>query len=491
MFEKKEPIVLEKRIQNFPLELICHQFSIFRRWSVRRRLMLFFTSLILLLTLLQYLCIYWVNQYYNEQDFILRLREKAILETQLFLEDSIQAHQNHIIQKRYQSFTYDETICIFNTEGSVYYSGTNTCTALSKKVIEKIKQYKEVVQKSNNGKVSLWILYNNGASDYITLISAYNRYAEEQDAFFRKVLILGFIISVFLVIAIGFVLTHIALRPFEHIVEQMNAISVTNLNLRLAEYHEEDEIGRLAKSFNKFLDRLEEAFNMQKAFVNNVSHELRTPLTKIIGEADIALSRERTPEEYRRVIQAQLKEAEKLQKITNHLLLLAQIGSHRQSFLDEEIRVDFLIQQAIEDVRREQPQADVLFEFTPPSDGTSITILTNYNLFNIMLKNIIENACKFSDFQQVSVQLFSQDNKVTIAIKDKGIGIPESEIAHIFEPFYRGKNVEKRKGSGIGMYLVKNIVQLHEGEIKIESVENKGTTVYLSFATIYSRPKLE
>jgi len=463
------------------ISFVNKQLGMFRRWSIRRRLMMFFTSLILLLTLVQYFCIYWVNQYYTEQGFIARLREKAILETQLFLEDSASAHQNHILQKKYVAFVYneaDETICIFNTSGFTYYAEDTTCQ-IQPDMIEKVKIQKEIITKDTGGKINLWLLYNNGITDYITLIRAYNRYAEEKDTFFRKVLTLGFIISVFLTIVIGLILTHIALRPFEYIVEQMNAISATNLNLRLTENKkQQDEINLLAKTFNRFLDRLEEAFNIQKAFVNNVSHELRTPLTTIIGEADIALSRPRNIEEYQRVIRTQLQEAEKLQKITNNLLLLAQVGSHQNQILTEDVRLDLLISEVIEDVKREQPQAQLSFQNKQgTNDIPPILLLSNHNLLYIAIKNLVENACKFSDFKLVVIKLHAKENKAIIRIVDEGIGIPEKELIHIFEPFYRAKNVESRKGSGIGMYLVKNIIALHHGEIKILSRQNVGTTV--------------
>ncbi|MBP1652745.1 MAG: histidine kinase, partial [Bacteroidetes bacterium] len=213
------------------------------------------------------------------------------------------------------------------------------------------------------------------------------------------------------------------------------------------------------------LDRLETAFETQNNFVSNASHELGTPLTAIIGEAELALNKQRSDAEYRQSIQVILGEAERLEHITKSLLRLAQTGFGGKGQQRERIRVDELIFSV----------KDTIDQINPDNK-----VLGDAQLLHLAFSNIVQNACKYSDNHPVSVALAATDTNIILLIQDQGIGIPASELPFIYDPFFRASNTSGYKGYGIGLPLSRNIIRLHGGNIIVNSQQGKGTEIRIT-----------
>jgi signal transduction histidine kinase len=258
----------------------------------------------------------------------------------------------------------------------------------------------------------------------------------------------------------------------------VNQISSENLNIRLQGSVNDDELGELVKTMNVMLDRLETSFETQNNFISNASHELNTPLTSIIGEADVALARERSAEEYKETLKSILGEAEKLDKKTKALLYLAQTGFNGKAMKFDKVRVDQLIFDVQETVNRISPQNKLEIDFsTFPDSPEKLKVKGNEQLLHLALSNIILNACKYSHNKPVKVSLMHNRQTITIMVKDWGIGIPKNEIQHIYDPFFRASNTGNFEGYGIGLPLTRNIIKMHNGELIVASEENGGTLV--------------
>jgi signal transduction histidine kinase len=266
---------------------------------------------------------------------------------------------------------------------------------------------------------------------------------------------------------------------------QVRDISAHNLHLRLEAKKGRDEISELSNTFNNMLDRLQASFETQNNFVSNASHELRTPLTAIIGEAELALSRSRSDEEYRQSLQVITREAEKLRLLTGHLLTLAQTGFDGRKQSWEILRADELLwdtKHAVEEIEpgsRLQLQLDNL-----PEDERALCIMGNIYLLRQAISNILLNACKYSDHREVLAALKVSAGHVHILVTDKGIGIPAAEMRYIFDPFFRASNTLRYEGHGVGLPLARTIIRLHGGTIDIQSKEGAGTTVQVTIPTI-------
>jgi signal transduction histidine kinase len=221
--------------------------------------------------------------------------------------------------------------------------------------------------------------------------------------------------------------------------------------------------------------------------VSNASHELRTPLTTIMGEADIALKKARTNEEYRQSLQIILNEAGKLDHLTSSLLGLAQSGFDGKKQRRTVVRMDELVCEVKAAIDELHPENHVQLHFgeLPPSEQ-QLSVEGNYHLLKLAITNIVVNACKYSNDRPVKLSLYVIKDKITIGVVDEGIGIPASELKYVFEPFYRASNTDRYEGHGVGLPLARNIIRLHNGELLIRSEENKGTVVEIVLHSLSS-----
>ncbi len=313
---------------------------------------------------------------------------------------------------------------------------------------------------------------------YFIIVSAKNYYNTHHLILLKKVLFAGGLIAILVIIYFIFLFSKNFFEPINKIITKVNSISTDNIHLRLDEIKNTVEINRLTSTFNNLLNRIEIAIETNKNFISNASHEFGTPLTAIIGEADVALLKDRTPAEYKETLQKILKQSERLNKISQSLLFLAQIGYKDNKLNYTILRTDEIILQANEIMNQLIPKNNIKIDFELlPENPTKLKILGNKELLILAITNILTNACKYSSNKLVVVSLASTNNEIVMIFKDQGIGIPESEIPFIFEPFYRASNTAAYDGYGIGLPLTQNIIKIHKGELIISSVLHKGVTI--------------
>ena len=251
---------------------------------------------------------------------------------------------------------------------------------------------------------------------------------------------------------------------------------------RLDEGNRKDEIDQLAITINEILANLEISFRSQEEFVSNASHELRTPLTVMIIEIDYLLSHKRNQEEYVSHLKGLVNDLMSLNSLLNSLLELAQTNTDNNIQFSE-IRIDETVYNAIHQVKSKYPDRKILPKIQYPENENELLVRGNDGLLLILFKNLLENACKFST-DEVIVEFLIMDKYLKIIVMDQGVGIPENELESIYLPFKRASNVKFKSGFGIGLSLVKTIVELHEVELEVVSTENEGTSVNLLFKKI-------
>jgi signal transduction histidine kinase len=268
------------------------------------------------------------------------------------------------------------------------------------------------------------------------------------------------------------------LKPINEIIDYVNKITDSNLNLRLSQGNGKDELAELAITFNNMLERLENAFELQQNFVASASHELRTPLTSIIGNIEVLLSRQRNSEEYKIVLQTVLEEAERLHKLSDGLLNIAQASSDINNIKMEYIRIDELLEESKNAVQNQMSESkmDLYFE-NMPVNSDDLLIKGNKNLLLIAFENLFENANKFSENRNIKINLINSPEAITVVISDTGIGIPEKDLSNIYQTFFRAENARSFSGSGVGLSLCQKIILQHKGNLSIKSELGKGTVV--------------
>jgi signal transduction histidine kinase len=313
---------------------------------------------------------------------------------------------------------------------------------------------------------------------YFIIVSAQNYYNTHHLILLKKVLLAGGFISILIIIYLTYLFSKRFFDPINNIITKVNSISTDNIHLRLDNNKNTVEINRLTTTFNNLLNRIEIAFETNKNFISNASHEFGTPLTAIIGEADVALLKDRTPVEYKETLQKILTQSERLNKISQSLLFLAQIGYKENKLNNTILRTDELILQANEIMNQLIPKNNIKIDFELlPENPKKLKIFGNKELLILAITNILTNACKYSSNKPVVVSLASTNNEIVMIFKDQGIGIPESELPFIFDPFYRASNTAAYDGYGIGLPLTQNIIKIHKGELIISSILHKGVTL--------------
>jgi signal transduction histidine kinase len=265
---------------------------------------------------------------------------------------------------------------------------------------------------------------------------------------------------------------------------QVQEISPLDLSKRLQDAQQPDEIGKLITIFNGMLSRIESAFSLQRTFVANVSHELKNPLTKVTSQLEVTLLKDRDQEEYKKLIESVLEDIRELNQLSNSLLELARLSRDEGSFTMTRVRLDEIFWEVRENVLQTDPTYQILFEIEKmPEDETGLYVNGNTHLLKTAIRNVIENACKFSPERKAWVSLHCDHNILSLHIRDNGPGIAEEDLGRVFQPFYRADATSKTKGYGIGLSLSQRIISMHKGSLTVESKVGEGTLVKIAFVT--------
>jgi two-component system sensor histidine kinase ArlS len=273
----------------------------------------------------------------------------------------------------------------------------------------------------------------------------------------------------------GYIISSIAVRPINQMIQLVERIQVNRLSERLPKPRGNDEIARLAKTFNHMLDRMERSFEQQSRFVADASHEIRTPLTTIQGYANL-LARwgKNDPKILDKAIHVIQNESARLRDLANNLLTLASLEVDT-SRPDEKAPVDETIKEVIESLALLYPKITIKSNIQARS-----TAKIAADHFKQILINVLDNAMKYSpENSEVIVNAMNRDKHVIIEIIDFGKGIPEKDLPYVVERFYRVEKSRGRKsgGSGLGLAIVNELVQSYHGRLFIESQVGKGTKV--------------
>ncbi|MBO0726294.1 MAG: heavy metal sensor histidine kinase, partial [Blastocatellia bacterium] len=278
----------------------------------------------------------------------------------------------------------------------------------------------------------------------------------------------------------GYLLARKSLAPIAEMTAQAERISAESLHERLPVKNKNDELGKLARVFNDLLARIESSFDGMRQFTADASHELRTPLAIIRGEADVALSQDREPGEYRETLEIIQDEARLLSGIVDDMLSLARADAGQRRLKLEEFYLNDLVEECVHSARALALNKSLSLNFES-SDETAVR--GDEDLLRQMVVNLLDNAIKYTpDGGSVSVKLWRENGLVRLRVTDNGIGIPAEAAARVFERFYRVDKARSRAegGSGLGLPIVKWIAEAHQGSVNLESAPDRGSSFTVS-----------
>jgi len=270
------------------------------------------------------------------------------------------------------------------------------------------------------------------------------------------------------VILLSILLAAQVTTPIDDLSSAMREIGFDRLNLRLKRRPGNDEVGRLAATFNDLLARLEEAFARERRFISDASHELKTPLTSINANAQMLLRwGDRDPTVRRESLETIAQESASLAGMVNGMLTLAK-ADRGDDVPKEPVS---LAQLASEAVRASaQRAAEKHLELTFEHDVMPV-VCGDPSLLRQMIGNLIDNAIKFTEAGSVDVRVGADGARAWVEVADTGPGIPDDELMHVFDRFYRTDKARSRAGvpgTGLGLAIVRSIARVHEGEVTAE-----------------------
>jgi heavy metal sensor kinase len=291
-----------------------------------------------------------------------------------------------------------------------------------------------------------------------------------------RVLLLMVPTTVLLASGGGWFLANSILTPIDRITRMAQRISTEHLSGRINLQGPDDEVRRLAQTFDAMLARLEAGFAQQRAFAANASHELRTPLTAIIGQIDVTLERRRSAESYQTTLGAVREQAQRLARLASDLLFLTRADTQHDVITMELLELEILLTAVVAQVATLAAERDQTIALAPlpalPIQGSEDHLIR-------MLLNLLDNAIRYTPVGgRISVAGAREGANIVIRVRDSGPGIAPEHLPRLFDRFSRVDRWRNRAqgGSGLGLALAQGIAQQHGGQITVESVVGQGST---------------
>lgn len=448
--------------------------------KIKDRLALYFTLISTTVLLAVLFVVYFIFIKFLESDFYDRLNDRAFINANLYLEaDEISADSLKRVKTEYLETLSGEIVRIYDSNNKPRFI-TDNQKFWTNDFIDKVRKAKKIGIKEGV-RQTVGIFYKDNQGDFVILASAIDNSTYNRIGKLKTSMTVTFIIITFGLLLSSRWIANKILKPLDVFIEEVKKIKSSNLDFRVQENKNRDEINLLAQNFNQLMDHLEQAFILQKTFVANASHELRTPITSLLMEAEIALSKTRNPEEYKKALQSVIDDADKMNATINSLLSLAQTDLELGATQTEAIRIDELLWELQAHWAQKNKQSKLIINLEEiPNQTDLLTLQVNKNLLEIALNNIIGNAFKFSDYQDVNCSLFANKQYLQIKIKDNGMGISLNDKPNIYKAFYTSSQKSTLSGQGMGLYMANQIINLTHGELDFTSNE-KGTTFSITW----------
>lgn len=310
------------------------------------------------------------------------------------------------------------------------------------------------------------------------------------DLTYEKDLLAGYRQKLWIVLGLGLLasvlvghrMAHRGLRPVNEISKSIARTRSPMLSERIREEGLPAELLDLAATFNELMSRLSEAFGRLSRFSSDIAHELRTPLNNLMGEIDVALSKPRSPEEYRDLLGSLSEECNHLKRLVDSLLFLARAEHPETQIRREEL-----------DINRELDLVREFYNAAATDAGVALDLKMraglkfplDRTLFQRAVGNLVQNALAHTPpCGHVQISAEGGENGLNVCVSDDGIGIASEHLSKVFDRFYRidPARAKDTGGVGLGLAIVQSIAHLHGGNVDIKSEVGKGTTVVLAFA---------
>jgi len=448
---------------------------------IRTKLSLLFTALTGAILLLFCLFIYFDTENDRENEFFRSLVKEAVTKANLILDAKVDPETLQTIYLENREILREVEVAIYDVDFNLLYHDAIEIDIVkeTEEMINEIVKEGEISFTQNGWQV-VGVLFLYEEQPYVITAASYDELGYRKLVRLRNTLFFSWVAAIGLFYFIGVFFSRQALLPFRRINKKINEITATNLDLRLDPGKANDELTQLKANFNAMLDRLENSFSSQKDFIHSISHEIRTPLAAIIAETELSLEKGEIDKKGLKSLKRILKDARQLNDLTTDLMDLAKSNYDPSQLSRKEVRLDEVLLDARARVLSLYPNAKLnIFIDGKFAESQDPVISGNEYLLGVAFFNLMENACKFSQDGDCTVKINVESKRIVVCFLDNGPGISVEEQQLIFDPFYRGYSSSGTSGSGIGLSLVRKIVDLHKGRIELKSEAGKKGSIFI------------
>ncbi len=455
---------------------------------VRIRITILFAVLVMLILGIVCCGVYYFSYSARLKTIKTRLTNRAITTAKLLAQKEI--FDQDLVQ-RIDSLT---TMSLQNKTVQAYNYNNDRIYSYSDVPFDTLQVSKDILDNARtkgtffflaSGKESVAYRYEKGNFRIVVITAAEDSEGKKSLHTLFNILLSSFLIGIAFVLISGYFFSYRLLTPVRKITADVKHISAQNLAKRIHTGETKDEWYELGTTLNDLLDRLSKSFDLQQRFISNASHELSTPLTTISSQIEVALQRERTAAEFKAVMKSIYHDVRHMTTLTQTLLEFAKAAGTQGGLDIKLVRIDEIIMRIPSVILRNNNQNIVLLDFNNlPENEEELFVFGNETLLLTAIRNIVANACKYSENREAKISLEVRDQSVVISITDKGQGIPSDVLKKIFQPFFRVEGNTNKEGFGLGLALAEKIIKLHKGRIEVESTLMSGScfTIFLPAA---------
>lgn len=454
--------------------------------SIRFKLTLIYSSVLILSTAILFSSFYWVTQreLYNHTDTILRSHGERVRDIVLSgSEDNQNMTPNGILDEMKE--IPGMLVFVTNKDGTPIFSSQNFGNSSAVNNLYEMYRQKNETQITNYkiGSLLMRFVIIPGLRDShianIIMVGHPIDVIQNSLNSLTTSLSLVFLSLIIPTIAGGYLLAGSALKPIGEIGNEMEALSVENLKKRVKNPGTGDEVDTLATAFNRLLDRLESAFGRERQFIGDVAHEMKTPLSTVRGSIDVALSKPRTNDEYKKVLTSLQIDTDRLSQTLTNILDLAWSQTDASQNLLELVSLTEIGRELVEIGQKLAFEKQITIHAHIEED---VFVRGKKDKLFRSLLNFTENAVKYTGKKgKITITIKKSGQEALVIVKDTGLGIPPEDLPHIFDRFYRGSKTSKVNGSGLGLSIAHGIITSLGGHISTASTVGKGTTFHISF----------
>jgi two-component system, OmpR family, sensor histidine kinase ArlS len=454
--------------------------------NLKKRFSLFFSVLFSLLLASVMLLIYYLFANFRQQEFRTRLIQRAETTVRFLLTvKEIDHHLLEVFDRNRANKLFNEKTSVYDENlRRIYTSNKSYQFQWTQKDFRRLERYK-LISKHSKGDEVVAILFTHNNKNYYVITSARDVYEDTNMRYLKFLLLGAFLLGTFSVFILSFYLSRKSLKPLDQMRVEIQNITDKDLQKRLPLLGNHDEIDELSQSFNQMMDRIDVAYQRQKEFTGNASHELRTPLTRITAQLQNLIHAPGLAPSLKKSLDDVSRDTYQLSDIISSLLLLAEIEDLKSLKSQEAIRLDELIFEIVNELSRIYPDLKFQFEIENNSDrDVNLEIPGDERLLKIAFSNLVKNAYIYSDDKLVSCFLDCGVESINIILTNTGPVPVVNDTAVLFNTFVRGINTQGKAGSGVGLSIVKRILQYHNATINYLIAGQDTSKIIISFPVI-------